>query len=108
MRQKYFRRVRPELSRITFCYGLSIHLLIYAINNPCLLWSIQDVVVKKFSSELLLSPTYQQVEKTCDTIFALTANTIFEKLYFSVIISSAIDPKLKRPLLGLPKETYQN
>jgi hypothetical protein len=37
------------------------------------------------------SPTYQQVEKTCDTIFALTENTIFEKLYFSVIISSAIE-----------------
>jgi hypothetical protein len=55
-----------------------------------------------------MSPTYQHVWESCDTIVAQTPNTIFEKLYFSVIISSVIDPKLKRPLLGLPKETYQN
>ena len=54
-----------------------------------------------------MSP-HQQVEQTCDTIFALTENTILENLCFRVIISSAINPKLKRPLLGLPKETYQN
>jgi hypothetical protein len=43
----------------------------------------------------MISPTNHQARGTYDTIFALTANPFFGKLYFYVIISSVIDPKLK-------------
>jgi len=44
----------------------------------------------------LMPPTSHQVRQTCDTIVAQAANPIFGKLQFYVIISSVIDPKLKR------------
>jgi hypothetical protein len=42
-----------------------------------------------------MPPTYQQVGQTYDTIIAQAADDILGKLYFYVIISSAIEPKLK-------------
>ena len=41
-------------------------------------------------------PTYQQVEQPYDTIIAQAAGAILGKLHFYVVISSTIDPKLKR------------
>jgi len=57
--------------------------------------------------KLVTLPTYQQVRQTCDTIFALTANPIFGKLQFYVIISSTIDPKLKRSLFRIAKRNLR-
>ena len=39
---------------------------------------------------LPISPTYQQVGQTCDTIIMLTANPIIEKLCFRVINPSQL------------------
>jgi len=44
----------------------------------------------------VITPTYQQVGQTCDTIIAQAANPIFGKLHFYVIIPSTISPRLKR------------
>jgi len=48
-----------------------------------------------------------QVWETCDTIVAQAANPIFGKLQFYVIISSATDPKLKRPHIRIAKRSLQ-
>lgn len=40
----------------------------------------------KSGTKPVLFTTYHQVEQTCDAIFALTANPIFRKLYFHVIL----------------------
>ena len=53
-----------------------------------------------------IPPTHQQVGETCDNIVVQAGEPIFRKLQFYVIISSAIDPKLKRPRLGLPEEVF--
>ncbi len=54
-----------------------------------------------------MPPTNHQVRETCDTIFAFTANPIFGKLHFYVIISSAIDLKLKRSLIRIAKRNLR-
>jgi hypothetical protein len=54
-----------------------------------------------------VSPTYQQVRQTCDTTITFTANHILEKLYFKDIISSAIDPKLKRPPVRIAERSLR-
>jgi len=66
--------------------------------------TIPGIVVAFLAVKPAISPTIHQVRQTCDTIVAQVVNPILGKLYFKVIISSAIDPKLKRPLLRLTKE----
>ena len=60
-----------------------------------------------FNKTVDYSPTYQQVRQTCDTIAAQAANPIFVKLQFYVIISSAIDPKLKRPPIRITERSLR-
>jgi len=56
---------------------------------------------------LPIAPTSHQVWETCDTIVAQAANPIFGKLQFYVIVSSAIDPKLKRPPIWISERSLR-
>jgi len=51
--------------------------------------------------------TIHQVWETCDNKIARAANAILGKLQFYVIISSAIDPKLKRSPIRIVGRSLQ-
>jgi len=54
-----------------------------------------------------ITPTYHQVRQTCDTIIAQAADAILGKLHFYVIISSTINPKLKRPPIRINERSFR-
>jgi len=69
--------------------------------------TIPGIVVAFLAVKPAISPTIHQVRQTCDTIVAQVVNPILGKLYFKVIISSAIDPKLKRPPVKIDERSLR-